>query len=132
MNMNYELTKEMTNAKIKAEAKIEITTILMEKLGDLFGTDSVGMVRTGSGKSFTNEIGVVVGKVNVNGEEVPLTITLNPTVKEFESRSTAKKTYTAFDFAEARQSYEDYMSSRSEKKEKAGSITKKIEVEEEF
>ena len=35
--MNFTLNKEMTIAKIKAEAKVSVTDMLLEKLSEIFG-----------------------------------------------------------------------------------------------
>ena len=120
----YVMTKDFTNAKIKTQAKIDITSILIDALKDKLGEDAVSMIRTRSGQSFTNEIGVVFGTVDKNGEELPLVITINPTVKEFEDRKTAKKVYVPFDFAEAKAEYEEYL---ADKEDKAASSSNKSE-----
>ena len=122
----YVMTKDFTNAKIKTQAKIDITSILIDALKDKLGEDAVSMIRTRSGQSFTNEIGVVFGTVDKNGEELPLVITINPTVKEFEDRKTAKKVYVPFDFAEAKAEYEEYLADKEDKT--AGSSNKSEDV----
>ena len=122
----YVMTKDFTNAKIKTQAKIDITSILIDALKDKLGEDAVSMIRTRSGQSFTNEIGVVFGTVDKNGEELPLVITINPTVKEFEDRKTAKKVYVPFDFAEAKAEYEEYLADKEDKT--AGSSNKSEDI----
>ena len=122
----YVMTKDFTNAKIKTQAKIDITSILIDALKDKLGEDAVSMIRTRSGQSFTNEIGVVFGIVDKNGEELPLVITINPTVKEFEDRKTAKKVYVSFDFAEAKAEYEEYLADKEDKT--AGSSNKSEDI----
>lgn len=112
--MNYTLDNNTSVTKIKTAAKADMVAFIMEKLAEAFGEDSVAMVRTG-GTTKTNEIGVVIGSVDKNGEALPLVMTINPAVKEFESRSTAKKVYTAFDFAEAKAAYENYLADKAEK-----------------
>lgn len=122
----YVMTKDFTNAKIKTQAKVDITSILIDALKDKLGEDAVSMIRTRSGQSFTNEIGVVFGTVDKNGEELPLVITINPTVKEFEDRKTAKKVYVPFDFAEAKAEYEEYLADKEDKT--AGSSNKSEDI----
>lgn len=122
----YVMTKDFTNAKIKTQAKVDITSILIDALKDKLGEDAVSMIRTRSGQSFTNEIGVVFGTVDKNGEELPLVITINPTVKEFEDRKTAKKVYIPFDFAEAKAEYEEYLADKEDKT--AGSSNKSEDI----
>lgn len=127
--MNYKLDNNTSVTKIKATAKADMVNLLIEALVEKFGEDAVGMVRTispaGTG---TNEIGVVVGNVDKNGESLPLVLTINATVKEFENRSTAKKTYNAYDFAFARKCYDHYISDKADKDaDKAKKKTEKIE-----
>lgn len=122
MEKSYTLSKELTNTKIKALAKTDLTEWIINKLKEEFGEDSVAIVRTGSGQSFSNEIGVIIGSVDVNGTENQLVATLSPTIKEFENRSTAKKVYTAFDFAEAKECYDNYLNSKDEKKSKDNTV----------
>jgi hypothetical protein len=111
---NYELSKENTNAKIKAAAKADLTAMFMDFLKEKFGDENVSMIRTG-GMTKTNEIGVRVGTVDINGEPADLVATFNPTIKEFENRQTAKKTYTAFDFESAATDYENYLEEKQMK-----------------
>lgn len=140
--MNYELTKENTNAKIKSAAKADLIELFIQFLKKEFGDENVAMLRTG-GMTKTNEIGVKIGTVDINGEENYIVATLNPTIKEFEDRKTAKKTYTAFDFEQAAEEYENYLSEKAEKAATAKKVKeeniardaarrKKKEEEEEF
>jgi len=126
---NYTMNTEMTNSKVKAAAKSEMIEFLIEALVDKFGENAVGMVRTVSpAGAGTNEIGVVVGNVDKGGETLPLVLTINATVKEFENRSTAKKTYAAYDFASARQCYDNYVADKADKDaDKAKKKAEKIE-----
>ncbi len=103
----YEMTKEMTNSKIKATAKSEIISVIRGALINYFGEDSVKMVRVGS-TSKSNEIGVRMATVDKDGESLELIATINASIKEFENRQTAKKSYTAFDFESAAREYENY------------------------
>lgn len=112
---NYTMTKDFSNAKVKTAAKSDIINELISLLSERYGDDSVAMIRTKSGQSYTNEIGVIVGTVDKNGDELPLIVTINPVVKEFETRKTAKKSYVPFDFAEAKGNYEDYLVELEEK-----------------
>lgn len=111
----YEMTKDFTNAKVKAAAKADIMTLFIEFLTEKFGEEKVKMVRTGNGDSKTNEIGVQFGTVKIKGEEVPLVFTANPSIKEFEDRQTAKKSYVAFDFDFYANAYEKYLTEKAEK-----------------
>ena len=127
--MNYVETKEMTATKVKAEAKGWTTDTIISALAEILGAENVGMVRTGSGSSQKNEIGAVIGTVDVNGEEKEVVVTINVAAKPYsDSPATAKRAYSAFSFVESRQAYEDYFSDKEAKTaEKAEAKTKKIE-----
>lgn len=130
--MNYVETKEMTTTKIKAEAKGWATETVIAALAEILGTENVGMVRTGTDTSQKNEIGAVIGTVEVDGTEVPIAVTINIAAKPYTNApATAKRQYTAFDFAEARQTYEDYLTDKETKAaEKAEAKAKKIAKDE--
>lgn len=104
-NFTYEFSKDFSDAKIKAAAKADFLSWLTPLLKEKFGEEKVKLVRTGGGSSFKNELGVQFGTVNINGDEVPLTCTFSPVVKEFQDRQTAKKSYLAFDFKAAADRY---------------------------
>lgn len=113
--MEFKITNTMTNAKIKAQVKAEVTEVIMNALKAAYGDDYVKMVRTGSATSKTNEIGAVVGTADKNGVVNDICITVGATVKEFETRNTAKKTYVAFDFEAAANEYNEYLEAQSAK-----------------
>ena len=114
MSFGYEVSKDMTYSKVKTAAKSDVTDLLIKLLGEEFGDESVGMIRTAT-SSGKNEIAVCIGTVEVNGEEKPIYVTLNPTVKDFTDRQMAKKSVKEFDFFAARQTYEDYIVEKGEK-----------------
>ena len=125
--MNFTLNKEMTVAKIKAEAKVSVTDMLLEKLSEIFGAENVGMVRVGNSTSKSNEIGVRLGTVTEGSETYDICATVNATAKEFVDRKTSKKTYTAFDFDAARANYLNYIEEKEAKEaEKAKAKAEKI------
>ena len=126
--MNFTMSKDNSIAKIKAEAKVSVTDMLLEKLSEIFGAENVGMVRVGNSTSKSNEIGVRLGTVTEGSETYDICATVNATAKEFVDRKTSKKTYAAFDFDAARQEYEDYLDDKAAKEsEKAAAKAKKIE-----
>lgn len=127
--MNYVETKEMTATKVKAEAKGWTTDTIISALAEILGAENVGMVRTGSGSSQKNEIGAVIGTVDVNGVEKEVVVTINVAAKPYsDSPATAKRQYSAFNFASARQVYEDYLTDKETKAaEKAKVKAEKIE-----
>ena len=126
--MNFVETKDYSCTKIKAEAKAWATETIIAALAEILGAENVGMVRTGTGTSQKNEIGAVVGTVEVDGAEVPVAVTINVAAKPYtDSPVTAKRQYDAFDFAAARQAYEDHLDSKAAKDaERAAAKEKKI------
>ena len=127
--MKFVETKDCSCTKIKTEAKGWTTETVITALAEVLGTENVGMIRTGSGTSQKNEIGAVIGTVDVNGEEKEVVVTINVTAKPYsDSPATAKRVYSAFSFVESRQAYEDYLSDKeAETAEKAEAKAKKIE-----
>lgn len=122
----YTVSKDNSVSKIKADVKADITAALIDFLKERYGEDGVGMVRTGS-TSKTNEIAVIVGEAENEGETNAVVVTINPTVKEFANRKTDKRTYTAFDFVAARDAYDTYVDEKEAKAaEAAESKAKKI------
>lgn len=113
--MNYKLTIEMTNTKIKTNVKSQIIEMLTEFFKEKFGDDNVAIVRTGTEKSATNELGIIVGTADKNGEVNDIVVTINPVVKEFEAKTTAKKVYTPFNFEDAINKYNDYLDEQAAK-----------------
>lgn len=130
--MNFVETKEMTATKIKAEAKNWTTETIITALAEILGAENVGMVRTGTSTSQKNEIGAVIGTVEVNGAEVPIAVTINVAAKPYtDAPATAKRQYDAFDFAAARQAYDDYVADKEIKAaEKAQAKAAKIAKDE--
>lgn len=130
--MNFVETKEMTPTKIKAEAKNWTTETIITALAEILGAENVGMVRTGTSTSQKNEIGAVIGTVEVDGAEVPIAVTINVAAKPYtDAPATAKRQYDAFDFAAARQAYDDYVADKEIKAaEKAQAKAAKIAKDE--
>lgn len=126
--MNFVETKEMTPTKIKAEAKVWATETIITALAEVLGAENVGMVRTGTSTSQKNEIGAVIGTVEVDGIEVPVAVTINVAAKPYtDAPATAKRQYDAFDFVAARQVYDDYVADKETKAaEKAQAKAAKI------
>jgi len=107
--MKFTESKDYSSTKIKAEAKNWTTETIIAALAEILGAENVGMVRTGTSTSQKNEIGAVIGTVEVNGAEVPVAVTINVAAKPYtDAPATAKRPYDAFDFAAARYAYNDY------------------------
>ena len=114
--MNFVETKDYSCARIKAEAKNWTTETIIAALAEILGAENVGMVRTGTSTSQKNEIGAVIGTVEVNGAEVPVAVTINVAAKPYtDAPATAKRPYNAFDFAAARRAYNDYVADKKAK-----------------
>ena len=130
--MNFVETKDYTPTKIKAEAKNWTTETIITALAEILGAENVGMVRTGTSTSQKNEIGAVIGTVEVDGAEAPIAVTINVAAKPYtDAPATAKRQYDAFDFAAARQAYDDYVADKEIKAaEKAQAKAAKIAKDE--
>lgn len=130
--MKFTESKDYTPTNIKAEAKNWTTETIIAALAEILGAENVGMVRTGTSTSQKNEIGAVIGTVEVNGAEVPVAVTINVAAKPYtDAPATAKRQYDAFDFAAARQAYDDYVADKETKTaEKAQAKAAKIAKDE--
>lgn len=114
--MKFTESKDYSSTKIKAEAKNWTTETIIAALAEILGAENVGMVRTGTSTSQKNEIGAVIGTVEVNGAEVPVAVTINVAAKPYtDAPATAKRPYNAFDFAAARYAYNDYVADKKAK-----------------
>lgn len=114
--MKFTESKDYSSTKIKAEAKNWTTETIIASLAEILGAENVGMVRTGTSTSQKNEIGAVIGTVEVNGAEVPVVVTINVAAKPYtDAPATAKRPYDAFDFAAARHAYNDYVADKKAK-----------------
>lgn len=127
---SYEVTKQNTVATIKADVKQRITEFLIEAIAREFGPEAVAMVRTGN-TTKVNEIGFIFGEATNEGETAPIVVTVNPTVKEFATRKTDKRSYEPFDFAAAKAAYDTYIEEKEVKAaEAAEKKAKKIAADE--
>lgn len=114
--MKFTESKDYSSTKIKAESKNWTTETIIATLAEILGAENVGMVRTGTSTSQKNEIGAVIGTVEVNGAEVPVAVTINVAAKPYtDAPATAKRQYDAFDFAAARHAYNDYVADKKAK-----------------
>lgn len=130
--MNFVETKDYSSTKVKTEAKNWTTETILTALAEVLGAENVGMVRTGTSTSQKNEIGAVIGTVEVDGTEMPIAVTINVAAKPYtDAPATAKRQYDAFDFVAARQAYDDYVTDKETKAaEKAQAKAAKIAKDE--
>lgn len=126
--MNVTITKDFGTGKANAQAKANLTELIMNALIAEFGDENVAMVRTG-GTSQVNEIGVRIGTItDADGFTYDFCATINPTIKGFKERVTKRYTVEAFDFETAKQAYVDDVTAKTQEKEaKAKAKAEKIE-----
>ena len=126
--MNVTITKDFGTGKANAQAKANLTELIMNALIAEFGEENVAMVRTG-GTSQVNEIGVRIGTItDADGFTYDFCATINPTIKGFKERVTKRYTVEAFDFETAKQAYVDDVTAKTQEKEaKAKAKAEKIE-----
>ncbi len=97
---------------VKAQARINTTDVVVSALKEKFGESNVAKVGS-------NEYGVIIGQVtDKDGFPQDVVVTVKPTVKEWESRKTDKRTYTQFVLDDEAQAYEMETKEKEEKKEK--------------
>ena len=114
---NIVITKDFGTGKANAQAKAELTELIMNALVAEFGEENVAMIRTG-GTSQVNEIGVRIGTItDADGFSYDFCATVNPTIKGFKERVTKRYTVEAFDFDSVRQAYIDDTTAKAEGKE---------------
>ena len=126
--MNVTITKDFGTGKANAQAKANLTELIMNALIAEFGDENVAMVRTG-GTSQVNEIGVRIGTItDADGFTYDFCATINPTIKGFKERVTKRYTVEAFDFETAKQAYVNDVTAKAQEKEaKAKARAEKIE-----
>lgn len=96
---------------VKAQVRIDTMDIVVSALKEKFGESNVAKVGS-------NEYGVIVGQVtDKDGFPQDVVVTVKPTVKEWESRKTAKREYEQFTLADVAQAYEMEVKEKEEKKE---------------
>ena len=129
----YVINSNVSETACKNNAKNELFSVIEKALAEHF--ERVQMVRVGNSTQ-TNEIGVVVGDIqDKDGFEYDLCFTVNATCKPFKDKTTAKKTTKAFDFDEAAQAYDDYLTEKANKQAEAKArkaITTKSEKQREL
>ena len=114
---NVIITKDFGIGKANAQAKANLTELILNALITEFGEENVAMVRTGS-TSQVNEIGVRIGTItDADGFTYDSCATINPTIKGFKERVTKRYTVEAFDFETAKQAYIDDLTAKTQEKE---------------
>lgn len=125
---NVAETNTCTPNKIKTEAKKVIMDAIFDFLVQEYGEDSVSIVRVGNGDSKSKEIAVLMGAVDVAGKELPMTVCIKVTGKNYRDVTSAKgKVTPAFNFNVEREAYNVYLEGKAQE-EKTDKETKSKKI----
>ena len=95
---------------VKTQARVSTMEVVVSALKEKFGESNVAKVGS-------NEYGVIIGQViDKDGFPQDVVVTVKPTVKEWESRKTDKRTYTQFILADAADAYAIEVKEKEEKR----------------
>ncbi len=120
---NVKNYSEMKNATaIKAQVRADVMEVITKALIEAYGEESVKKVGS-------NEYAVIAGIVNdKDGFPQDVCATVKPTVKEWETRKTTKKTFEKYDIVSEAEAYEIEVAEKEEEKaKKAKAKVEKIE-----
>ena len=110
---------------VKAQARVSTMEVVVSALKEKFGESNVAKVGS-------NEYGVIIGQViDKDGFPQDVVVTLKPTVKEWESRKTDKRTYTQFILADAADAYAIEVKEKEEKRARDKAEREKAKAEKE-
>ena len=110
---------------VKAQARVSTMDVVVSALKEKFGESNVAKVGS-------NEYGVIIGQViDKDGFPQDVVVTVKPTVKEWESRKTDKRTYTQFILADAADAYAIEVKEKEEKKARDIAEREKAKAEKE-
>ena len=110
---------------VKAQARVSTMDVVVSALKEKFGESNVAKVGS-------NEYGVIIGQViDKDGFPQDVVVTVKPTVKEWESRKTDKRTYTQFILADAADAYAIEVKEKEEKKARDKAEREKAKAEKE-
>ena len=110
---------------VKAQARVSTMDVVVSALKEKFGENNVAKVGS-------NEYGVIIGQViDKDGFPQDLVVTVMPTVKEWESRKTDKRTYTQFILADAADAYAIEVKEKEEKRARDKAEREKAKAEKE-
>lgn len=120
--MAIQMTKEMTETMIRDAVRARVAQFVFEALqgGEFEDVQNLRLVSGSDKKSAKNTIGVIADRVEKDGTETPISVTVDITVKPFVDKKTDKKTTKVFDFAGAKETYDKWLADKAAKeKEKA-------------
>ena len=110
---------------VKAQARVSTMEVVVSALKEKFGESNVAKVGS-------NEYGVIIGQVqDKDGFPQDVVVTIKPTVKEWESRKTAKREYEQFILADVAQAYEMEVKEKEEKRARDKAEREKAKAEKE-
>ena len=110
---------------VKAQARVSTMEVVVSALKEKFGESNVAKVGS-------NEYGVIIGQVqDKDGFPQDVVVTVKPTVKEWESRKTAKREYEQFILADVAQAYEMEVKEKEEKRARDKAEREKAKAEKE-
>ena len=115
--MNYTVSKDMSANAVKNAVKDSLVAEFVEFLTAKYGAENVATVRVGTASGSKNTLAVRVGTVNDDGV-FDLCATIDVTAKEWLDRYSSKSGKlwrSGFDFATAKQAYDDYLADKAQK-----------------
>ena len=118
----YVVNKETTATTVKKSVRNDVMNFIIDSLKGQYGDEAVFWIRTGVTSPKT-ELCVKAGEAEVDGNTVPVYVTVGVAAKSFVESVGPKKTTPAFDVNAAVKAYEDHMDAMAEKE--AARIAKK-------
>lgn len=117
---DYRITAEQGIGKISALAKQEVLDTIIEALTTRYGEEWVKMARVGTASSMKNVLAVRVGTLT-DEDNFPhdFCTTIEVTTKSHKAKTIKGKTTDPFDFAEATEEYDNYLTEKATKQAEA-------------
>lgn len=117
---DYRITAEQGIGKISTLAKQEVLDTIIEALTARYGEEWVKMARVGTASSMKNVLAVRVGTLT-DEDNFPhdFCTTVEVTTKSHKTKTIKGKTIDPFDFAEATEEYDNYLTEKTTKQAEA-------------
>lgn len=117
---DYRITAEQGIGKISALAKQEVLETIIEALTAKYGEEWVKMARVGTASSMKNVLAVRVGTLTDEDNFFhDLCTTIEVTTKSHKAKTIKGKTIDPFDFTEATEEYDGYLTEKAIKQAEA-------------
>lgn len=117
---DYRITAEQGIGKISALAKQEVLETIIEALTAKYGEEWVKMARVGTASSMKNVLAVRVGTLTDEDNFThDLCTTIEVTTKSHKAKTIKGKTIDPFDFTEATEEYDGYLTEKATKQAEA-------------